>query len=117
MMQVINKFANNTLFRYYIELHPYQGRTKYKSKGWDQMRTYSTFPQQNLEQCKKNIYMNNSEVLADNYFFHHLSMSSFIRSIKNYAPVNWIRLNKIYLIDILHNHVIQYPTPISLTYA
>jgi Cytochrome b/b6/petB len=33
------------------------------------------------------------------------------------APVNWKRFNKIYLFDILNNHVIQYPTPISLTYA
>ena len=33
------------------------------------------------------------------------------------APVNWTRFNKIYILDILNNHVIQYPTPISLTYA
>jgi hypothetical protein len=37
--------------------------------------------------------------------------------LKSFAPINAIRFNKIYLLDIINNHVIQYPTPISLTYA
>lgn len=37
--------------------------------------------------------------------------------IKKLSPVNWPRFNKIYIFDIINNHVIQYPTPISLTYA
>lgn len=32
-------------------------------------------------------------------------------------PKNWMRITQMYMVDILYNHVIRYPTPISLTYA
>lgn len=32
-------------------------------------------------------------------------------------PINWSRFNKNYLLAILSNHIIYYPTPIILTYA
>jgi quinol-cytochrome oxidoreductase complex cytochrome b subunit len=32
-------------------------------------------------------------------------------------PINWSRINKNYIIALIANHVISYPTPISLTYA
>nr|YP_010233599.1 cytochrome b [Pleurosigma inscriptura]QSZ78216.1 cytochrome b [Pleurosigma inscriptura] len=32
-------------------------------------------------------------------------------------PVNWPRLNKNYLLALISNHIIYYPTPITLTYA
>lgn len=44
-------------------------------------------------------------------------LSLFQGRIKKFSPVNWPRFNKIYIFDIINNHVIQYPTPACLTYA
>nr|QYJ09273.1 apocytochrome b [Pleurosigma sp. mgcode 4] len=37
--------------------------------------------------------------------------------LKRLSPVNWKRLNKNYLLALISNHIIYYPTPITLTYA
>lgn len=50
-------------------------------------------------------------------FFCNFSTSSFIGSVINYALINWIRLSKIYIVDILRNHVILYSTLISIRYS
>ena len=36
---------------------------------------------------------------------------------KNFSPLNFSRSNKNYLFAFISNHLIYYPTPISLTYA
>lgn len=74
---------------------------------------YSTLSPRSADQKSAN----GSKVLAGGNFFCYFSASSFIRSVRNFAPINWVRLSKIYIVDIFHNHVIQYPTPVSLTYA
>ena len=42
---------------------------------------------------------------------------NFIVSLKGLSRVNWSRLNKNYLLALVSNHIIYYPTPITLTYA
>jgi quinol-cytochrome oxidoreductase complex cytochrome b subunit len=46
-----------------------------------------------------------------------LILLNFSVSLKRLSPVNWSRLNKNYLLAIVSNHIIYYPTPITLTYA
>ena len=49
-----------------------------------------------------------------------LNFKPFLLSVINFRnvwPVNWKRWNKNYLLDIFSNHLIYYPTPISITYA
>jgi len=41
----------------------------------------------------------------------------FLISLKNLWPRNWKRLNKNYLLAFISTHIINYPTPISLSYA
>lgn len=41
----------------------------------------------------------------------------FISRLKSVMPLNWARLNKNYLFAIIDSHIINYPTPICLTYA
>ena len=44
--------------------------------------------------------------------------NSFTYSIKkSFSPLNFSRSNKNYLFAFISNHLIYYPTPISLTYA
>jgi hypothetical protein len=53
--------------------------------------------------------------LKRGYYAYNIQMA--LSHARAFAPINWSRFNKVYLLDILNNHVIQYPTPISLTYA
>ena len=43
--------------------------------------------------------------------------SAYYSIKKNFAPLNFARSNKNYLFAFISNHLIYYPTPISLTYA
>ncbi len=43
--------------------------------------------------------------------------NSFLYNIKNFSFLNFKRFNKSYLFAFVANHLIYYPTPISLTYA
>jgi ubiquinol-cytochrome c reductase cytochrome b subunit len=40
-----------------------------------------------------------------------------ISRLKQFSPVNWLRITKHYIIAFIFSHVVFYPTPISLTYA
>jgi quinol-cytochrome oxidoreductase complex cytochrome b subunit len=42
---------------------------------------------------------------------------NFFVIFKSLLPINWKRLNKNYLLALVSNHIIYYPTPITLTYA
>lgn len=58
------------------------------------------------------------DITSQERSIYSMSFLAWASKIKAFmAPVNWTRFNKIYLFDILNNHVIQYPTPICLTYA
>ncbi len=46
-----------------------------------------------------------------------LSLLNFSIGLKRLSPVNWPRLNKNYILALISNHIIYYPTPITLTYA
>lgn len=37
--------------------------------------------------------------------------------VKSLLPLNFIRINKNYIIDILDSHIVHYASPINLTYA
>lgn len=43
--------------------------------------------------------------------------NSILSSVKRLSPLNLKRSNKNYLFAFVANHLIYYPTPISLTYA
>lgn len=45
------------------------------------------------------------------------SFSNILNRFKQILPINVSRINKNYLIDIADNHIIHYPSPITLTYA
>ena len=45
------------------------------------------------------------------------NLALILNNIKSLLPLNLIRINKIYLFDILDSHVFHYPTPICFTYA
>ena len=45
------------------------------------------------------------------------NLALILNNIKSLLPLNLIRINKIYLFDILDSHVFYYPTPICFTYA
>ena len=40
-----------------------------------------------------------------------------ISNIKSRLPLNRLRLNKNYILSLIASHIIQYPTPVILTYA
>lgn len=46
-----------------------------------------------------------------------LSFSNILNRSKQILPINVSRINKNYFIDIVDNHIIHYPSPITLTYA
>jgi ubiquinol-cytochrome c reductase cytochrome b subunit len=46
-----------------------------------------------------------------------LFLLNFIIGLKRFSPVNWSRFNKNYILALVSNHIIYYPTPITLTYA
>ena len=46
-----------------------------------------------------------------------VQLLNFSIGLKRLSPVNWPRLNKNYLLALVSNHIIYYPTPITLTYA
>ena len=46
---------------------------------------------------------------------HNVNVAHSIK--KNFSPLNFSRSNKNYLFAFISNHLIYYPTPISLTYA
>ena len=46
-----------------------------------------------------------------------LTLLNVSTNLKRLLPVNWPRLNKNYILALVSNHIIYYPTPITLTYA
>ena len=40
-----------------------------------------------------------------------------ISKVKSLLPLNFLRINKNYLVAFIDSHIIHYPTPITLTYA
>ena len=46
-----------------------------------------------------------------------MNNSTLLYHVKNMLFLNFKRLNKNYLFAFMANHLIYYPTPISLTYA
>jgi ubiquinol-cytochrome c reductase cytochrome b subunit len=60
------------------------------------------------------IFFNNflKNLLIFNSFFFN-----FFFTFKRLLPTNWKRINKNYLLAFIANHIIYYPTPITLTYA
>ena len=74
---------------------------------------------------------NKLKIILSNYCLDIFSICSFpsnssfykkkllltLNNIKSYTPLNFGRFNKIYILDIISNHIIFYPTPICLTYA
>lgn len=43
--------------------------------------------------------------------------SRILNRLTQILPKNMPRINKNYLIDIADNHIVHYPSPITLTYA
>ena len=40
-----------------------------------------------------------------------------INKIKSLLPLNFLRINKNYIVNLLDSHIIHYASPITLTYA
>jgi quinol-cytochrome oxidoreductase complex cytochrome b subunit len=65
---------------------------------------------------KKLIIKINSILIKSFLIFQSLFLNVSV-SLRRLLPVNWGRLNKNYLLALVSNHIIYYPTPITLTYA
>ena len=65
------------------------------------------------------IHKNRNNILNTNLptGLNRVILLTIISNIKSLVPLNLPRINKNYLFALLDNHVIHYPTPISLTYA
>jgi len=66
--------------------------------------------------------MKNLIIKINSIFFKTLPSAqplllNFSIGLKRLSPINWKRLNKNYLLALISNHIIYYPTPITLTYA
>ena len=66
--------------------------------------------------------MKNLVIKINSLFFKTLPsvqslLLNFSIGLKRLSPINWKRLNKNYLLALISNHIIYYPTPITLTYA
>lgn len=65
--------------------------------------------------------MKNLVIKINSLFFKTLPSVQLLLNLsiglKRLLPVNWKRLNKNYLLALISNHIIYYPTPITLTYA
>ena len=55
-----------------------------------------------------------SLIIIKNLLIFNTFLKNFLRGL---LPINWKRLNKNYLLVLIYNHIIYYPTPIILTYA
>lgn len=65
----------------------------------------------------KSLIIQINSILVKNLLFFNTFFLNFFISFKRLLPTNWKRLNKNYLLAIVSNHIIYYPTPITLTYA
>lgn len=65
----------------------------------------------------KSLIIQLNSILFKTLLIFNTFFLNFFVSFKRLFPINWKRLNKNYLLALLSNHLIYYPTPISLTYA
>ncbi len=65
----------------------------------------------------KLLFVKINTIIVKNLLNVNTFFFNFFVTIKNLLPLNWKRLNKNYLLAIVSNHIIYYPTPITLTYA
>lgn len=65
----------------------------------------------------KHIIIKINSILVKNLLFFNAFFLNFFISLRRLLPINWKRWNKNYLLALISNHIIYYPTPITLTYA
>lgn len=65
----------------------------------------------------KSLIIQINSILVKNLLIINTFFLNFFIIFKRLLPINWKRLNKNYLLALISNHIIYYPTPITLTYA
>ena len=65
----------------------------------------------------KSLIIKINTILVKNLLNFNTFFLNFFVIFRSFLPTNWKRLNKNYLLALVSNHIIYYPTPITLTYA